>query len=669
MGIFPSLVERRTYGDSDDFWYTPIAPVSEAGVKVDEITAFKYLTVFACVSLIAGDVARLPLILYRRLPGGGKERVTEHPLYDILHTAPNPETTSYNYRETGLTHNLLWGNHYSLIERSKAGNIMALWQLQNPGAVEVDRIGGEIVYRWRNSKDKDIITPRSDMFHVPGMGFNGLVGFSMITIAREAIGMGMAAETFGSRFFGEGTHPSGLLTLPPEADLGDKEEEYTAALKSQYSGLGKSHTLMVLSNGETYTPLTMPAKDSQFLETRDHQKIEICGMYHVPPHKIALHGQNSNYNNLEQENSSYVDSCLMHWLVRWEQCISHQLLTAKERKNGMFVEFLVDGLLRGDSQARAEYYTKLFQAGAMSPNDIREKENQNPIDGGNEYFVQLNMQTLTQAKENEKQAKKLQQQESIEAELPEPEPEPEEKTLPLSKKANERRSITIRDRIAKNYRQLFISAAQSIVNRESVAIKRRLNKEKRTDESLMEWIVDFYDDMPEFIQSKMGPVIRSYGAAVYDAAAMEAGLDASDPDMDKFVDDYVAGYSARHVKSSRGQLLKLLNEETLESIDQRVDEWHEKRAEKIADNEITRAGNAVYQATAFSIGLSTVWKTRGPKTCPYCQSLSGKRVSSGQYFALPGDHIQIDGQPDMKIRGLTAHPPLHRGCDCYLGMI
>ena len=158
------------------------------------------------------------------------------------------------------------------------------------------------------------------------------------------------------------------------------EEAYKKSLKDQYGSLGKSHNLMLLQNGMKYKPLTVSLNDAQFLDTRDFQKKEICGMYHVPPHKIALHGQNSNYNNLEQENAGYVDSCLMHWIVRWEQSISLQLLTTDERKQGYFVEFLVDGLLRGDSQARGEFYNKMFQVGALSPNKILAKDEFRPLD-------------------------------------------------------------------------------------------------------------------------------------------------------------------------------------------------------------------------------------------------------------------------------------------------
>jgi len=667
----PKLISRlfRSKPPTDDYWYTPFAPSTSAGVKVSEATAIKYLTVYACVSLIAGDVARLPLILYRRLPGGGKERVTDHPLYDILHTAPNPETTSYHYRESALAHDLLWGNHYAQIERNRLGKIMALWQMPNPGGVEVDRDSrGEIVYKWKDANNVEQTAGRREMFHVPGLSFNGLVGFSMIGIAREAIGMGLAAESFGNRYFGEGTHPSGVMILPPESQITDAETQkrYIAMMKSQYAGLGKSHGMMVLFNGEKYQPLTIPLDDAQFLETRDHQKVEICGMYHVPPHKIALHGQNSNYNNLEQENSSYVDSCLMHWLVRWEQCISHQLLTPEERRGGLFAEFLVDGLLRGDSQARSEFYSRMLQSGAISPNEIREKENLNPVDGGDEYFIQLNMQTLKNARANEEAMQKLNDQPAE----PEETPAPEEKSLPLPKSTKkEIRSLAMRDRLVNNYKPLFIQAAQQIVNRESLSVARRVKKEQRSDESLLEWLTDFYNEMPAFIRSKIEPVMRSYGQAVYAAAADEAGLEPNDPDIAKFVENYIDGYAARHVGSSRGQLLQLLNDGSPEDLVVRVDEWHETRAEKIANNETARQSNAVYQATAFAIGLSTVWRIRGPKTCPYCQTLNGRRVSSGQYFAMPGDRIRVEGQDDMLVRGLTAHPPIHRGCDCYLAMI
>jgi HK97 family phage portal protein len=669
MGILPSLIERRSTWITDDFYYTTApGPSSEAGVRVDEKTALKYLTVYACVSLIAGDVGRLPLNLYRKRSDGGKETVTDHPLYDLLHNAPNPEMTSFHWREASQGHLLLWGNHFSFIERAKNGQIIGLWPLPDPGRVNVRRLNDQLVYEY-TVEGEQVRRRRDQIFHIPGYGFNGLVGMSMISLAREAVGMGLAAEQFGSRYFGEGTHPSGLLSLPAEVDLGDNEEKYKDAIRSQYSGLGKSHTLMVLQNGEEYKPLTIPLDDAQFLETRDHQKVEVCGMYHVPPHKIALHGQNSNYNNLEQENSSYVDSCLMHWLVRWESTISQQLLTPEERKSGLFFEFLVQGLLRGDSKARSDYYMKMFQTGAMSPNDILAKENLNPIDGGEKHFVQLNMIPLDQAGEIQQTAPtqetpKIDTKEEVEAEK---KASAQFFSRSDRKFITEKRSIQHRDRIARRYHPLFVRAAGKIVNREGLAVKRQVKKEmgERATGDMAQWLDEFYRNMPEYIKDELGPVFISFADAIIDAAVGEIGLD-DPPDMRKFVSDYIDVYAKRHVGSSLGQLRELLEGELTE-LENRVDEWAETRPEKIATNETVRGSSAVYQAVAFSAGLATVWRIRGAETCPYCQELNGRRVRSGEFFAVDGDKIDPSaGDGPMKIYGMRAHPPLHQGCDCYL---
>ena len=289
MGLFPRF--QRAVSPSNDFWYSLPGIETKAGVKVTEKTALKYLTVNSCVTLISGDLARLPLNLYKKRSDGGKDVIMDHPLYDILHNLPNPDTTSFNYREAKQGQLLLWGNTYDWIERDKQNRIRALWQMPDPGAVEVRRIGGELKYIYE-VEGKKVIRGRNEIFHIPGYGFNGLYGLSMIQMAQEAIGLGVAAETFGSSYFGEGTHPAGIYEM--DGFLGDRRTEFTKALKEGYSGLGKAHSIMIAEGGAKYKPLTMPLDDAQFLETRDHQKVEICGMYHVPPHKIALHGQNSN---------------------------------------------------------------------------------------------------------------------------------------------------------------------------------------------------------------------------------------------------------------------------------------------------------------------------------------------------------------------------------------
>ncbi len=650
MGLFPTFIESRKYGPSNDYWYNPVGMPSASGVPVSEKDALKYLTVFACTSLISGDVGRLPLNLYRKRPDSGKDLVTDHRLYDLLHNGPNPEMTSFNWREAAQGHLLLWGNHYSFIEREKSGAIRALWPLPDPGAVQVRRAGGRIVYEYYVETEKRT-RGRDQIFHIPGYGFNGLVGLSTIGLAREAIGMGLAAETFGANYFGNGTHPAGIMSM--EHDLGENEKEYLAALKANYAGLGKSHSIMVLQNGETYTPLTIPLDDAQFLQTRDHQKIEICGMYRVPPHKIAIHGRNSNYNNLEQENASYVDSCLMNWLTRWESAISLQLLTEEERRSGLFFEFLVAGLLRGDSAARSDYYNKIFQIGGITPNEIRSKENMNPIEGGDQAFVMLNMVPLDQADEM----------------LIEPEPpavELDSLRKYFGKNEAEKRSIRMRDRIAKRYRPLILDAAQAVVLRESKAIKKQLTsrKTRAEAEAMADFLTDFYDKFPEYIDQKLGPVLRSYLQAVIDESVKEIGGEAENLDVE--VKEYVRGYADRHVSASLGQMVALL-EGDMADLSTRADEWQERRPEKITRDEEVRASSAAFSWVVFGAGMSLVWRIRGPKTCPYCTSLNGKRVSSGGSFVNAGDELDPKGgDGPMRFYGLKRHPPLHQGCDCYV---
>jgi len=659
MGILSKILRSGIVGkssltDYDDFWYGLTDGPTKAGVAVNEKTALKYLTVFACVSLISGDIARLPLILYQNKKGGGKDRVLDHPLSDILHNAPNPNTSSFHWREAAQNHLLLWGNTYSRIIRTpNSKKICALVQIKNPGGMQIKKYRNGIFYEWTEGSKKYKV-PKRDIFHIPGFGFDGIFGMSMIALAREPIGLGLATENFGSTFFGNGTHPSGIYEM--DGYLGDNKADFVKALKDGFAGLGNAHKIMVVEGGAKYKPLAVPPNDAQFLETREFQKIEICGMYHVPPHKIAIHGHNSDNNSLETENANYVDSCLMHWIVRWEQSMALQLLSKEERQQGLFVEFLVDGLLRGDSQARAEYYNKIFQVAGIKPNEIRAKENMNPIEGGDESFVMLNMIPLSMAGQV--------------AENKNSEPAKNENTLRLLE-YRAKNSILLRDRIAKQYYPLFQRAAQDIVNKEGLAVKAQVNKHRknRANSDMQTWLDDFYRKLPDYVRTKLGPVIRSFSEAIQAASAEEMGIDIGVSDeLETFIDDYINRYSERHVESSLGQLTSLL-EDDLEALEERVDEWKERRAEKIATNETVRNSSAIYQAVAFGAGFTTVWRNRGPKTCPFCKSLAGKRVARGQSFVNDGDELNPDGaEAPMKIRGMKAHPPLHAKCDCYLGI-
>lgn len=666
--IFPSFYElrdrQRTTSGLDafnDFWYSVAGGPTAAGVTINEQNALKYLTVAACVTLIAGDIARLPLILYRRRSDGSRERVRDHPIYDLVHTAPNPETNSFLWREMAEGHCLLWGNTYARIDRNNStGNVMAIWPVENPGGVYVARDGrGKIFYRWRDPDGRvhKYFRESGRVFHVPGFGYDGVSGLSNIALAREAIGTGLAAEEFSSRFFSQGTHPSLYVSIPPEVKLGDAEKAYKQSLKDTLTGLKNAHGVAVFKSGEKVESLTMPLKDAQFLELRDHQKTELCGYYHVPPHKIALHGANSNYNNLEQENQGYVDSCLSHWVSRWEQCINAQLLTEIDRASGLYFEFKLDALLRGDSSARSDIYKTLFNMG-YPLNRILEKENENPVEGGETGFVPLNMIPLDKAGD-------LADSQISDGNEP---PAPTADRGRIIRR--ETRSLVIRDRITGHFRPIIVSAAGRIVNREAIAVKKQVakNDKNRAISKMEGWLKEFYRKLPGHIQREMGPALMSYGEAMGEAAADEAGAEFNRAEVEKFMRDYVDRYAERHTASSLGQLMALLEGELVD-LETRVDEWTETRPDKIGLRESVQAGSAVFQAVIFGAGLRTVWRTRG-KSCPLCRQLDGQVIGRGQSFLRTGDVIDPeDGKTQpLEIKNTVRHPQLHQGCDCYLGI-
>jgi HK97 family phage portal protein len=672
MNILKKIFKRKNVpAPDDDFWYFPYGATAPtvSGVKVDEQTAIKYLTVYDCVSLVSGDVSNLPLLLYKRV-GKGKERASYHPKYDLIHTAINEEITSRSWIESGISHNMLWGNHYSLKVFNRMGQLIELWPIPDPGSVEVYRSKEDfrIHYKWKVKGGQTIDKTRDEILHIPGWGFNGLVGLSPIAIAREAVGLGLATEYFAENFFGNGTHPAGILALPPEMSRMDEKKamEYLASVESQVKGLGKSHSIMMTRNGEKYTPLTMPLDDAQFLESRQFQKLEIAGMYHVPPHKIAIHGANSNYNNEEQENRHYVDSCLLSWVRRWETCLNQQILTREERLQGLFFEFKLDGLLRGDSQARVAYYTGLKNIGAITNNEIRSLENLNPLaedQRGDETTIPLNFMFVTDLPKMEALSNKegpLDFQERS-------------RLMSWAKQVTEKRSTILqRDRIAKNYTPLIHAAADVVVAKEVKSIQVQINKmrsERVYDVNLLEWILDFYEGLGEYIKAKVGPVLRSFAMAIAQVVLDEIGEDViAEEDIEEFLTDYVNVYIIRYISSSFGQMKSLMNEENYgDLIYERTEEWREKKADKVAMDESTRIPNATFTKLAFIAGLSTVIRIRGAKTCKYCRTLNGKKVSSGEPVLRPGDSIVPDEESSpMNFNSIKYHPPFHRGCDCYI---
>ena len=388
-------LKDRTSGSA----YTFFMGGSTAGKNVNERSAMQMTAVYACVRILSEAIAGLPLHMYRYKDEGGKEKATGHTLYHLLHDEPNPEMTSFVFRETLMTHLLLWGNAYAQIIRNGKGEVIALYPLM-PNRMEVNRDqNGMLYYVYQKSSDdaptmegSSVILSPSEVLHVPGLGFDGLVGYSPIAMAKNAIGLSMAAEEYGAKFYANGAAPSGVLEHPGVLkDPAKVRDSWNAA----FGGSSNSHKVAVLEEGLKYTPISISPNEAQFLETRKFQIDEIARIFRVPPHMVG-DLEKSSFSNIEQQSLEFVKYTLDPWVVRWEQSLSRALLSETEKKS-YFFKFNLEGLLRGDYQSRMQGYSIGIQNGFMCPNDVRELENLDLIPdelGGNKYMVNGNMVDL-----------------------------------------------------------------------------------------------------------------------------------------------------------------------------------------------------------------------------------------------------------------------------------
>lgn len=392
-----------TVDKAADAGYSFLFGRTTSGKPVNERTAMQTTAVYACVRILAEAVASLPLHVYEYQDDGGKKLVHDHPLYYLLHDEPNPEMTSFVFRETLMSHLLIWGNAYAQIIRDGAGRVLGLYPLL-PDKMEVQRDDrGNIYYVYSRNSDENptfkeygnIKLKAEDVLHIPGLGFDGLIGYSPIAMAKNAVGMTLACEEYGASFFANGANPGGVLEHPGVLKDPSKVRE---SWNSVYRGVSNAHKIAVLEEGMKYQQIGIPPEEAQFLETRKFQINEIARLYRIPPHMVGDLDK-SSFSNIEQQSLEFVKYTLDPWVIRWEQSLQRSLLLPGE-KGKYFIKLNVDGLLRGDYQSRMNGYAVGRQNGWFSANDIREMENMNPIpdeEGGNLYLINGAMTKLADA--------------------------------------------------------------------------------------------------------------------------------------------------------------------------------------------------------------------------------------------------------------------------------
>jgi HK97 family phage portal protein len=652
--------EKRSFGT----WQSQILDIwgtsrTSAGAHVSEESALRLAVVFACIRVLSESVASLPLKLYRRT-GDRREVDFGHPLYRVLHDQANDIMTAMELREVMMVHLGLWGNAYLERQTDGRGEIVGLWPIP-PAKVTprvVRRRAGRLGLEYKITLDDggEKTLHQDKVLHVRGIGYNGFVGKSPIQLHREAIGMALAAEQFGGKFFANDAR-SGVV-LQTEQLLPDENYQRLHREWVGHGGADQAWKTKILEGGLKANTLSMPMKDAQFLETRKYQRSEIAAIYRVPPHMIG-DLERATYSNIEHQSLEFVMHTLRPWLVRIEQSIAAALLTPEERQTH-FASHVVDGLLRGDTKSRYEAYGMGRQWGFLSINDIRELENMNPIpEGGDDYLQPLNMapagdfeaiQSSTPAMSSDGAARSLP-------------PEPPALSVKM-----ERRALPARVGSAKTLQPVFRDTIQRIVRREIAEIRRAISRYLEAGDrgGFLEWLESFAEEHAAWMEPRMLPLYQSMAAAMADAARNELEGDIQAEDLADFVADYNRAYALRHASSTQGQIAALARDpgemEPREAIDQRLSEWDETRAEKEADWERQRSSNAITKAAWVLLGVRTVtWRNSGSEDCPYCKEMDGRSASITSRFLSAGDTVA-----GFTTRSPVGHPPLHQGCDCFL---
>lgn len=701
------------------------------GMLVNEATALNNAAVFACTRVLAETLASVPFPLYRRL-ARGKERATDHYLYPIIHDAPNPEMTSYYWRETLQGHLGTWGNAYSEIDWDDNGRVRALWPLRPDKMIDIVRIEGKLFYKYRlpDKFSEDVLIPSYRILHIPFMGFNGVAGYSPITLAKETIGFSLGVEKYGATFYSKGGRPGGALKAPLGVKFApDAKELLKVSWQEMHQGLDNQHRTAILEDGLEWQKIGVAPEEAQFLETRQFQKDEIATWYRIPPHMIGIL-EHATFSNIESQSLEFVTRTMQPWFVRWESIVTQKLLGPEERKT-YFAEFLVDGLLRGDSAGRAAFYKEMFFVGALSPNDIRGIENMNPVEGGDVYMVPLNMVPLEEeskepepngipsgvpsdeddAAENLVKGEKLngaqitaakeviadvisgQLPPSVAIELlisvgvdrPRAESmvnaavafKPKELPEGNAQHNHESRANTndgsLRRKTSQSWLRIFQEASQRVIDKERRSVSTSAKRHLSTGDTggFDQWLEEFYKEHESFVEKKLRAPVNGLSDAIEIIAANE--VNAEDTDTRELREGYLTSLGQRHSRSSKGQIQAIVKESTEEedlginNIDIRLDEWQQTRPGKMARNETVRLTNAIALTVFAGAGITKLmWSTASGDPCPFCSSLDGTVVGIEQNFIDADTNFLGENGQTLKVSSPKMHPPMHLGCQCQI---
>lgn len=682
MGILTRAFDRgekRGVTIDPQLWRSIMASSSASGVTITQSSALTIGAVFACVRVLSETLASLPLHVNERLEGDDRRRARDHALYPVLHSIANPEMSSFSLREILQAHVLTWGNGYAEIESSQGGDVIALWPLR-PDKTNPARRGGILGYDTELPKSagggsKWLMADR--VFHVHGLGFDGLSGYSVIKLFRDALGLTKATEIHGGKFFANGARPGGLLKHPGILSE-NAQERLRSTWYETHGGLDKSQRLAILEEGMEFEAIGIPPDDAQFLETREFQTTEIARIFRVPPHMIGDLTR-ATFSNIEQQAIDFVVNSIGPWLVRWEQEIYRQLLTAPERLR-YYAEFLVAGLLRGDTEARFGSYAIGKNNGWLSANDIRRLENMNSIGpAGDVYMVPLNMVPAEQAGDFGGNDRALLSPGALGGASGRREP-----NGPEAEGAEVRNAAAVaRGRLSVAWGRQYSEAAGRVVRREANDITNGARRFKSAGAvaGFYNWLDNFYLDHVGYVRAQFRPIAWSYGDMIAVSVADEVGdraLGAAEirelpASAEGFAETYVDAFVDRHNARSKDRVHETVQkaiangEPWFAALEAEFDQEREKRPAIIAAEETIRFNNALALALYVGLGVGwVVWRAIG-KSCPYCKKLNGRRVRARIPFLSGGESFHPEGADrPLKVTRKILHAPAHKGCDCMI---
>ncbi len=658
MGLINTALDQRANTlKNPDPWLLDafVGQPVHAGVAVNQESALTLSAFYGAVRIVAEDTASLPLKVFERLDPRGRQEAREHPAFELLHTAPNPEQTAMEFRELMQAYVLMRGNAFAEIVRDDRGQPLALWPIL-PTRVRIERqADGRLVYDVSNPQGDSVRLDESLVWHWKGLSANGLTGLSIIDVARQTLGLGLATEQYAATWFGSGGQPPGILKHPGRLDDPGRKN-LRESWRSTYTGLTNAHRMAILEEGMEYEQIGVNPEASQLLASRKFSVAEVARWFRLPLHKLAEMDR-ATFNNISAENLSYVQNTLRAWLVRIEQSAAAKLLSQTDRNRGLFVLHNLDALLRGDIATRFESYVKGRTWGWYSADDVRELEDLNPLPDkvGEVYLAPLNMVPA----------------ESFTGGRSPFDPAPSSSSRSRLSELRAATAAGNRRATARTFEPVLREAAERFVRAEHREVIKLVELELRGLESFEEALGKLYrGELRGHGDRIMGPALSADGETVARVAAGEIGSDLEQAgELGDFLATLAATFAFRYTESSRAQLLDVARGNQVDpagAVRARADEWLEGRAQKVGRREAVGVSGAVARETWRRLGVERTRWVADNENCPICDRLNGQVRIVTELYAEAGAELDLGAGKIHRVRRATAHPPIHSGCDCTL---